>query len=78
MRAKDKKLQFVRLCSVLTAQGLQFTKLNSTQLIFDKVSAARLFDPEVKTPYVDSISRIAGDKRRECFKFNQWADRPIK
>jgi len=34
-----------------------------------------LFHPDTKTPFVNSFIRIAGDKTKECYQFEQWAGR---
>ncbi len=76
-REKDKQYQFVKLCIALTKQGLQFTRQKgvSYALTFDKISAKVLMQPQTKTPFVNSFIRIAGDSKKECFQFEQWAGR---
>ena len=77
MKTKDKKFQFMKLTIALTKQGFKFDREKGAAfaLVFDKVSAKRLFDPEVRTPFVDAFIRIAGDRTRECYQFQQWAGR---
>lgn len=76
-KEKDKQYQFIKLCIALTKQGFQFTRQKgvSYALTFDKLSAKRLFHNETKTPFVNAFIRIAGDNKRECFQFEQWAGR---
>lgn len=76
-KEKDKQYQFLKLCTSLTKQGFKFYRENGVRyaLTFDKVSAKRLFHPDTKTPFVNSLIRIAGDKTRECYQFEQWAGR---
>jgi hypothetical protein len=76
-RERDKQYQFVKLCSALTKQGLQFYKEKGVNyaLTFDKVSGKRLHSVWTKMPFTNSIIRINGDKTRECFQFEQWAGR---
>lgn len=73
----DKQYQFVKLCIALTKQGFNFTREKGVRfaLTFDKISAKRLFHPSTKTPFVNSFIRIAGDKSKECYQFEQWAGR---
>lgn len=73
----DKQYQFVKLCIALTKQGFRFERQKGVRyaLTFDKVSAKRLLHPDTKTPFVESFLRIAGDKRKECYQFMQWAGR---
>ena len=73
----NKEYQFFKLCISLTNQGLKFTKQKGVRyaLTFDKISAKRLFHPETKTPFVNSFIRVAGDKVKECYQFEQWAGR---
>lgn len=77
MREQDKRYQFVKLCIALTKQGLKFTVEKGIRyaLTFDKVSAKRLFHPDTRTPFVNKFIRVAGDKTRECYQFEQWAGR---
>lgn len=76
-KEKDKQYQFIKLCIALTKQGLQFTRQKgvSYALTFDKISAKRLRQPQTKTPFVNSFIHIAGDSKKECFQFDQWAGR---
>lgn len=76
-KEKDKRYQFVKLCIALTKQGFSFVKQKgvSYALTFDKVSAKRLHHPETKTPFVNAFVRIAGDKTKDCYQFDQWAGR---
>jgi len=73
----DKRYQFVKLCIALTKQGFKFIreKEASYALTFEKVCSKRLHHPDTKTPFVNSIIRIAGDRTRECYQFEQWAGR---
>jgi hypothetical protein len=75
-KENDKQFQFVKLCASLTKQGLNFTRQKGVRygLTFDKISSKRVFHPNTKTPFVNSISRIAGDSKKDCYIFNQWAD----
>ena len=72
-KEKSKRYEFVKLCSSLTKQGLKFTRQKGIKyaLVFDKVSAKRLFNPETKTPFVTSFYRISGDKTKELYQFEQ-------
>ena len=74
---REKMYQFAKLCMSLTKQGFRFKRENNARyaLVFNKVDAKRLFHPETKTPFVNSFLRIAGDKTRECYQFEQWAGR---
>ena len=76
-REKDKQYQFVKLCAALTKQGFKFTRQKGVKyaLTFDTISAKRLFHPDTKTPFVNSFIRIAGDKTKDCYQFEQWAGR---
>jgi hypothetical protein len=75
-KEKDKLYQFVKLCSALTKQGLKFTRQKGVRyaLTFDRKSAKRLLSNEIRTPFVKAFIRIAGDKKNECFQFQQLAD----
>ena len=74
---EDKRYQFAKLCMSLTKQGFKFIREKNEHytLTFDKVSAKRLFHPETKTPFVNKFCRIAGDRTKECYQFEQWAGR---
>ena len=76
-REKEKQYQFVKLCAALTKQGFKFTRQKGVKyaLTFDNLSAKRLFHPDTKTPFVNSFIRIAGDKTKDCYQFEQWAGR---
>lgn len=76
-READKQYQFLKLCIALTKQGFKFTRQKGVKyaLTFDKVSAKRLMHPDTKTPFVNAFLRIAGDKNKECYQFEQWAGR---
>ncbi len=73
----DKQYQFVKLCIALTKQGFKFYRERGVRyaLTFDKISEKRLFHPETKTPFVNSFIRIAGDRTKSCYQFEQWAGR---
>ena len=73
----DKRYQFVKLCAVLTKQGLKFTRQKGVRyaLTFDKLSAKRLMHPETRTPFVNSFIPIARDNTKICYQFDQWAGR---
>ena len=77
MQATDKRYQFVKLCSALTKQGLHFTRAKGAgyALIFTKESGRRLLKANINMPFVNAIVRIAGDKKAECYQFDQWAGR---
>lgn len=76
-KQKDKMYQFVKLCSSLTKQGFKFTRQKGVNfaLTFDNYNAKRLRHFETKLPFVNALLRIAGDKTKECFQFDQWAGR---
>ncbi|MFN8255456.1 MAG: hypothetical protein U0W24_07190 [Bacteroidales bacterium] len=76
-KQNEKMYQFVKLCTALTKQGFKFTRQNGVAyaLTFEKVDAKRLLHPETRLPFVNSIIRIAGDKIKECYQFEQWAGR---
>jgi len=76
-RENDKRYQFVKLCSALTKQGFKFVRQKGVNyaLTFDKLSAKRLHHPNTKAPFVNAFLRIAGDKTKECYQFEQWAGR---
>lgn len=73
----EKRRQFVKLCSSLTKQGFNFVKAKGCHcaLKFDRVSAARLHDPDTKKPYVNALIRIASDSKYVGYQFDQWAGR---
>jgi hypothetical protein len=76
-KEKEKQYQFIALCSALTKQGFNFTRQKGVRyaLTFDKVNAKRLRHPSTKMPFVYALIRIAGDKTKDCFNFEQWAGR---
>jgi hypothetical protein len=77
MKKTDKQFQFVKLCIALTKQGFKFSREKGVRyaLTFDKVSTKRLHHPDTKTPFVNAFIRIAGDKTKDCYQFEQWAGR---
>ena len=76
-KEREKQYQFVVLCIALAKQGLRFYRQKNVRyaLTFDKQSAKMLFSPFVRTPFVNRFVRIAGDKTKECYQFDQWAGR---
>lgn len=78
-KEKQKRYEFVKLCSSLTKQGFKFTKQKGVYyaLTFPKSDYKRLFNPFIKLPFTDSINRLAGDSKKDCCSFNQWADRKL-
>ena len=76
-KENEKLFQFVKLCSALTKQGLNFTRQKGVRyaLTFDKQSAKRLLSHETRTPFVEALIRIAGDNKNECYQFQQLAGR---
>lgn len=75
-KEKNKQYQFVKLCIALTNQSFNFTREKGLKysLIFDKLSAKRLFHSDTKTPFVNAFIRIWGNKTKECYQFEQWCD----
>lgn len=73
----DKQYQFVKLCTSLTKQGFHFSRQKGVRyaLVFEKLSAKRLFHPDTKLPFVNASIRIGGDKTKDCYQFEQWAGR---
>jgi len=76
-KENEKQYQFIKLCIALTKQGLNFTRQKGVKyaLTFDKLSSKRLRHHETKTPFVNAFIRISGDKKMDCFQFEQWAGR---
>jgi hypothetical protein len=66
---KERQYKFLRLCIELTKQGFKFTRQKSENnvLIFDKISAKRLLRNESKIPFANSLVRIAGDRKVDCY-----------
>ena len=76
-KQKHKVVEFVSLCSSLTKQGFQFDIQKGIWcgLVFSHLEAKRLFHPDTKTPYVTGFYRIAHDKKKICYQFEQWSGR---
>lgn len=76
-KEREKTYQFAELCMSLTKQGFRFTRQKGVKhaLTFDRISAKRLLHPDTKTPFVKGFLRIAGDNKKECYQFEQWAGR---
>lgn len=74
---REKRYQFVKLCSALTRQGFQFYRepRELYALTFPLYDAKRLRHPETRLPFVNALCRISGDKNRDCYQFDQWAGR---
>ena len=77
IKETEKQYQFIKLCAALTKQGFNFTREKGVRyaLTFDNVYSKRLFHPDTKTPFVNAFIRIAGDKTKDCYQFEQWAGR---
>lgn len=74
---RHKRYEFVKLCSSLTKQGLQFDRQKGVSycLTFDKWSAKQLLKPDTKAPFVNAFIRVSGDRKRDSYQFEQWSGR---
>ena len=71
---KDKRYEFIKLCSSLTKQGFRFNRAKDVKygLVFEPNEIKRIFHPNTRTPFVNSYSH---DTKTNVTTFDQWADK---
>lgn len=75
-REKDKRYEFVRLCSSLNKQGFRFDRHKHLTycLIFHRHEFRRLTSGFIKMPYVEAVCPIEFTHSQAVCKFIQWSD----
>lgn len=78
---KDKRYEFVKLCSALTKQGFHFSVLPGYRLEMNIIHLNykhSLISDFTRTPFVNSFSLSDFTHNSFTVYFNQWSDKYFK